>query len=1272
MSIDSKRVRDVFLAVAELPEGERAAYLAEACGRDAELRSEVEQLLAAHAEPASVLRAVAEVEAGSLPSTGPHAPTTEAGTVLGKRYTLLEEIGEGGMGTVWMARQSEPVKRKVAIKLIKPGMDTKVVLARFEAERQALALMDHPNIARVLDGGVTADGRPFFVMDLVKGVPITQYCDDHRLTVGERLELFLPVCQAIQHAHQKGIIHRDIKPSNVLVALYDDCPVPKVIDFGVAKAIGQPLTEQTFHTGFGTVIGTPSYMSPEQATFNNLDVDTRSDIYSLGVLLYELLVGAPPFSKKDLERAGMLEMLRVVREVEPPRPSTKLSTAKKLPTLAAQRNTEPKKLTGLLRNELDWVVMKSLEKDRKRRYETANGFAADILRYLSGEAVLAVPPSMSYRLRKFTLRHRIQVIAASLLLLSLIAGITGTTLGLVRADQKRQDAEFKEQEANVEKLKAIAAGEAEKEARIREAEQRVRAVKARNSARQALDAMTSTTTTVDSLSAQQEVSPEQKKFLTEVLTYYKEFAGETADDEQSRAQTASAALRVGIIEGRLVRNAEAMAAVRQARTLYEKLVVDFPSKPEYRSGLAKCEQNLELVFYSQGNFPEAAEQAKKALAMYEKLVAEFPAEPEYRRRLARSHEALGILSLRLTKPPKETEPHFRTAFALLDRLVAEFPNESEYRGELISSEINLGISLGHLGMQVEAEAEFRKAVAFAEKLAADFHNVPEHRMRLVSAYHRLAEQLAQMGKLPEAEAEFRKALLNAEKLVADFPARPDFRASLAGCGADLGRRLLNMSKIPEAESELRKALAIQEKLVADYPLRADYRNDLGAVYYNLGIALGRRGIKQLPEAEVQFRKSIAIFEKLVAESPHVAEYRRHLAKCHVYLGGTLNDKDRKGPQWEVEFRISKAICEILVAEFPANPECREELGVSQFLLGITLQKEDRRPEAVEQIRQALRIQEKLVLEFPSKPEYRPYLAKYQKRLVGLLSGMGQVREAEEEYLKGLAIQETYAAASANALQIQVDLGVDYSDFAAFLRQNDRSGDSLEWFEKSIRTLKAVLEIDPKLAAATGALGTSHASRAMVYDHLKKYAEAIKDWDKAIEFSAKPQQPQLRAGRALSYAQAGRVEEAVAEAREAFPKDSPESAGVLAQVGMSLLERKKLTEAEPLFRECLAIRERKQPDAWTTFNTKSMLGGTLLGQKKYTDAEPLMLKGYEGMKQREKTIPPQGQVRLPEALDRLIELYTATNKPEEAKKWRAERAKYPAAPLPVAPQPREKK
>src|SRR5262245_11061948 len=384
------RANDLFLRALELASADdRRQLLDDACGGDRALRAEVDALLEANDRAGQFLETparspMATVE-GPLLGEG-------AGAVIGP-YKLVQQIGEGGMGAVWMAQQTEPVKRVVALKLIKAGMDSKQIIARFEAERQALALMDHANIARVLDAGTAPAGRPYFVMDLVKGVPITKYCDEHHLTPRQRLELFVPVCQAIQHAHQKGIIHRDIKPSNVLVALYDGKPVPKVIDFGVAKATGQSLTDKTLVTGFGSIVGTLEYMSTEQAEGNQRDIDTRSYIYSLGVLLYELLAGSPPFSRKELEQAGMMEMLRVIREQEPSKPSTKLSTADGLPTLAANRGTEPAKLTKLVRGELDWIVMKALEKDRNRRYETANGFATDVQRYLAGEAVQAVPPS---------------------------------------------------------------------------------------------------------------------------------------------------------------------------------------------------------------------------------------------------------------------------------------------------------------------------------------------------------------------------------------------------------------------------------------------------------------------------------------------------------------------------------------------------------------------------------------------------------------------------------------------------------------------------------------------------------------------------------------------------------------------------------------------------------------------------------------------------------------------------------------------------------------
>src|SRR6266705_240209 len=359
--------------------------------------------------------------AGQKPGEQSHAAdTTRLATVTEKpgdrigRYKLLQQIGEGGFGIVFMAEQLEPVQRKVALKVIKAGMDTREVIARFEAERQALALMDHPNIARVLDGGATEAGRPYFVMELMRGIPITDYCYQNNLPTTERLELFIKVCQAVQHAHQKAVIHRDLKPANILVTLHDGEPVPKVIDFGVAKALGQKLTEKTLFTGFHHMLGTPAYMSPEQAALSGLDIDTRADIYSLGVLLYELLTGVTPFDIDTFRKAALDEVRRMIRETEPPKPSTRLRTlGDKLPEVARHRHTDPAALSRLIRGDLDWIVMKCLEKDRQRRYETANGLAMDVQRHLENVPVVARPPSNLYRFQKLVRRHKLAFAAAS-------------------------------------------------------------------------------------------------------------------------------------------------------------------------------------------------------------------------------------------------------------------------------------------------------------------------------------------------------------------------------------------------------------------------------------------------------------------------------------------------------------------------------------------------------------------------------------------------------------------------------------------------------------------------------------------------------------------------------------------------------------------------------------------------------------------------------------------------------------------------------------------
>jgi tetratricopeptide (TPR) repeat protein/serine/threonine protein kinase len=415
------QARSLFLAALERPPDRWPEFLDAACGGAADVRARVEQLLHAHQAMGSI-----HVGGGGPAVTANEPAVAEGpGTVIGP-YTLLEVIGEGGFGVVFRAEQGQPVRRTVALKVLKPGMDTRQVVARFEAERQALAIMDHPNIAKVFDGGATPSGRPYFVMELVKGVPITEYCDQNRLTPRQRLELFILVCQAVQHAHTKGVIHRDLKPSNILVGLYDGKPVPKVIDFGVAKAAGQPLTEKTLHTGFGAVVGTLEYMSPEQATLDNLDVDTRSDVYSLGVLLYELLTGTTPARHRRLKEMGLLEALRVIREEEAPTLSNRLSTTEEM-AVATNRGTEPAKLVRLVRGELGWIVMTALEKDRTRRYESASGLAADVERYLADEPVLAGPPTAGYWLRKFARRHRLGLAVAGLVLffLALLVGGAG-------------------------------------------------------------------------------------------------------------------------------------------------------------------------------------------------------------------------------------------------------------------------------------------------------------------------------------------------------------------------------------------------------------------------------------------------------------------------------------------------------------------------------------------------------------------------------------------------------------------------------------------------------------------------------------------------------------------------------------------------------------------------------------------------------------------------------------------------------------------------------
>src|SRR5262245_33471095 len=496
MSDRSEQAKSIFLeAIEKHAPDDWPAFLGQACAGDDVLRAGVEKLLRAQAEIGSFH----EEPRAPVVMTLDEPIRERPGTVIGP-YKLMEQIGEGGMGMVFVAEQTQPVRRKVALKVIKPGMDTRQVVARFEAERQALALMDHPHIAKVLDGGVSPSGRPYFVMELVKGVPITQFCDDNRLASRQRLELFVSVCAAVQHAHQKGIIHRDLKPSNVLVASHDGTPVVKVIDFGVAKAVGQQLTEKTVYTRLTQMVGTPLYMSPEQAGQSGLDVDTRTDIYSLGVLLYELLTGTTPFEGERLRQAGFDELRRIIREEEPPKPSTRVSTlAGAATTIAAQRKCDPRRLRQLLKGDLDWVVMKALAKDRNDRYATVKELADDVERFLDDRPVQARPPAVGDRLRKWARRHRALVRAgAALIALAVVALADGA--GVLRAKN----------------IELAAANEDERAARDK-ADANFLAAK------EAVDTFLNEVTEDEALKARMDFHPLRRKLLTSAVAFYERF-----------------------------------------------------------------------------------------------------------------------------------------------------------------------------------------------------------------------------------------------------------------------------------------------------------------------------------------------------------------------------------------------------------------------------------------------------------------------------------------------------------------------------------------------------------------------------------------------------------------------------------------------------------------------------------------------------------------------------------------------------------------------------
>ena len=816
----------------------------------------VDDYLARHpAAPADrirkILSAIALIEQSrAIDSAAPAAAAEGPGSTIG-RYKLLERIGEGGFGVVYMAEQHRPVRRKVALKIVKPGMDSRQVLARFEAERQALAIMEHPNIAKVFDGGMTDSGRLYFVMELVKGVPITEYCDGKQLATRERLALFAQVCLAVQHAHQKGIIHRDIKPSNVLVMMHDTTPVIKVIDFGVAKAVGQELTELTLFTGFAQLLGTPLYMSPEQAGQSALDVDTRSDIYSLGVLLYELLTGTTPFDKERFRTAAHDEIRRIIREEEPPKPSTRLSQSKEsLASISAQRDTESAKLTRLVRGELDWIVMKALEKDRSRRYETASGLAGDVERYLQGETVHACPPSTSYRVRKFAAKHKVGFTAAAAVAAALVLGVVGTTMMMVRANHERDRVVRLSAELDQQRREALdAKGRAE--AARAQAEHERAAIEA--GAQEAQGDRVNSRTVLAFLGGMLAApdptrrDPTVRQMLDRTVAQIDQRRPPYIPQHEGEVRQAMAAAYQGL--------GETAAAEEQLRKVVPLAELRSAPDPGFAAGVLRM---LGELMAEQRRFDEALPRLERALDLYQAANISNPDVLSTLATLRRVHEAKGQrpeaeqyarreaqlrAQLGLDEPVAPLADALRQAYAHMARedYVAAAHllrdgielHRQEKRGKpdrtLIALQHNLGLALAELGLGRHAAAEtlYEQALAASEQLLGRDH--PEALVTLGN----LAYVLRAQGKEEEARAAEMRSLAMHERIVSD-----EIRQ--------------NSGQVP----------------------RRDPRN-AATLYYSRGTLLCRAG---------RFREALPDFDKAIELDPEDSQKYFFAAPVYLYAG----------------------------------------------------------------------------------------------------------------------------------------------------------------------------------------------------------------------------------------------------------------------------------------------------------------------------------------------------------------------------------------------------
>jgi eukaryotic-like serine/threonine-protein kinase len=817
------RAPEIFAEAVELPKSERSAFLERACGVDRDLRKRVELLIAGY-DAAGLFMEDSPVERPSAP------PQERIGSKI-DRYTLIRKIGEGGCGVVYLAEQNEPVRRQVALKVIKLGMDTRNVIARFEAERQALALMDHPDIARVLDAGSTEAGRPFFVMEFVDGVPITKFCDEHSLSMDARLELFIRVCVALQHAHQKGIIHRDLKPSNILVAMRDGVPAPKVIDFGIAKATQGRLTEQTLVTGFDQFIGTPAYMSPEQAELRDLDIDTRSDVYSLGVLLYELLTGRPPYDPKSLVRAGIEEIRRIIREVDPPRPSTRVSTLgdADLATVARLRSAAPLQLTSVLRGDLDWIAMRCLEKDRERRYGTAVELADDVRRHLHQEPVAARPPDTLYRLQKFVARNRLACTSAAAVAVALILGTVVSARQAVRATRAERDAqteraETQRQREQAEALLTFMLGDfrtgLKKVGRLdlldsvgEQAMSYFAALDPRTLSDTVLARQAKALTQIGETRTEQARYPEATAAFTTAYQRAAALAARHPRDPDMLFERAQAEYWIGFI----ARRRGDFATTREWFTRYRDtgaaLVALEGKKLRAQRELTSGEHNLAVVELDQGNLVAAEKGFLAEKIAVNEMLAANASDIELHHRLADIASWFGRVAEADGRFADAIE-HYREMSKRIEELIAQEPAVPRWKSRLADSQFFLAHNLVVLGRLEEAAATYaRLRPTFDALVEQDSKNQQWQLAALNVRVHQSALLLAgrDFAAVAPLLDETRTRL---EALVAAEPSARVFTRRLAAAWM-LEGRLRFLTGRDDALPAAERAIALAEQLIRE-------------------------------------------------------------------------------------------------------------------------------------------------------------------------------------------------------------------------------------------------------------------------------------------------------------------------------------------------------------------------------------------------------------------------------------------------------------------------